>query len=51
MVRMDPDDLGAVEELYRIYGDIGVDEAIVNFPSPHDPDLVPRLAEVANRVG
>jgi F420-dependent oxidoreductase-like protein len=51
MVRLDPDDLGAAEELFRTYKDLGVDEAIINFPSPHDPELVARIAEVADRVG
>ena len=51
MVRFDPDDLPALEEQFRMLAGIGVDEAIVNFPSPHDPDLVPRVAEVAAKVG
>lgn len=51
MVRVDPDDLGALAEAFRVYADAGVDEAIANFPSPHDPDLVPRVAELARQIG
>jgi F420-dependent oxidoreductase-like protein len=50
MFRVDPENLSALEESFRVYADLGVDEAIINLPSPHDPDLVPRIADVAVRV-
>lgn len=51
MVRFSPDDLPALEERFRILVDIGVDEAVVNIPSPHDAELVSRIAEVAGKAG
>ncbi|MFC2177025.1 LLM class F420-dependent oxidoreductase [Actinomycetota bacterium] len=51
MVRFNPDDLPALEDRLRTLADIGVDEAIVNFPSPHDPEHVSMAAEVAATLG
>ena len=51
MAGIDPENPGATEEQFRAFKDAGVDIAIVNFPSPHDPDLVSVVAEMAERVG
>lgn len=45
MVRFNPDDLGALEEQFRMLADLGVDQAITNLPTPHDPDHVEIVAE------
>lgn len=41
MVWFSPDDMAALEERFRVLADIGVDEAIFNFPSPTIPNLCP----------
>ncbi len=51
MVRFSSDDLAALEESFRTLTDMGADAAIVNFPSPHDPDHVEMVAEAAAKVG
>jgi F420-dependent oxidoreductase-like protein len=51
MVPFDPTDIGTAEERLRSVRDMGVDCAIFNLPSPHDPDNVDRVAELASKIG
>lgn len=48
MVRFNPDDL---ERDLSALKELGVDIAIINLPSPHDPAHVDVVAEAASRVG
>lgn len=50
MVRFDPNDLGGLSDHLRDLEQIGLDAAIVNLPSPHDPahvDMVSSAIEAA----
>jgi F420-dependent oxidoreductase-like protein len=45
MVRFSPDDLGALRNELRRLADLGLDAAIVNLPSPHDPAHVDMVSD------
>lgn len=45
MVRFSPDDLGALRNELRRLADLGLDAAIINLPSPHDPAHVDMVGE------
>ncbi|HEY5685637.1 MAG TPA: LLM class F420-dependent oxidoreductase [Acidimicrobiia bacterium] len=50
MLRFSPDDVAGFDEQLRKATDMGVDTAIANLPSPHNPDHVEMVAEAISRM-
>jgi F420-dependent oxidoreductase-like protein len=51
MVRFNPAEPDALVSTLQELADLGVDTAIVNLPSPHNPDHVAIVADAAEKVG
>ena len=51
MVRFNPAERAALEAELRRIADLGVDAAIINLPSPHNPDHVDMVAETISNLG
>lgn len=50
MLRFNPDEPATLDDQLRKAAGIGVDTAIVNLPSPHDPDQVDLVADAISRM-